>query len=139
MQSTKPQETPRPKTGFMLERRESSRRPKEQAQLLLSRLEAAGEKIGLHLNHKKTEYMLYNQLDADLVTLEGKKLKRVDDFKYLGSWTESIKKDLETRIGLAWNALSKMEKMWNSNLHRSLKLHFFRGTVESVLLYGSES
>ena len=83
--------------------------------------------------------MLYNQLDADLDTLEGKKLKRVDDFKYLGSWIESSKKDLETRIGLAWNALNKIEKMWNSSLHRSLKLHFFRATVESVLLYGSES
>ena len=83
--------------------------------------------------------MLYNQLDAELVTLKGKKLKRVDDFKYLGSWIKSSKKDLETRIWLAWNALNKMEKMWNSNLHRSLKLHLFRATVESVLLYGSES
>ena len=42
----------------------------EQAQLLLSRLEMAAETIGLHANCK-TQYMLFNQEEADLKTLRG--------------------------------------------------------------------
>ena len=144
--------------GFKLEERQSSRQPAvfitdtdfaddlallsnyiDRAQLLLLRLELAGESIGLHVNHKKTEYMLYNQADAKLVTLEGNNLKQVEDFRYLGSWIASSKRDMEIRIGLAWKALNKMDKIWKSNLCRSLKIQFFRATVESVMLYGAES
>ena len=77
-------------TGFMLEKRQGSRKTAvyitnadfadglalisnymEQAQLLLSRLEMAAETIGLHANCKKTQYMLFNQDEADLKTLKG--------------------------------------------------------------------
>ena len=145
-------------TGFTLTTRQSSRHPAtyitdadfaddlalmsnylEQAQLLLLRLEVAAEAVGLHVNFKKTEYMLYNLPDGDLVTLDGNKLKQVDDFKYLGAWIQSSEKDMNTRIGQAWSALNKMEKVWNSNLPNHLKVGFFRATVESVLLYGAES
>ena len=61
----------------------------EEAQLLLLRLEVAAKTVGLHVNYKKTEYMLYNQPVGDLVTLGGNKLKQVDNFKYLGSWIQS--------------------------------------------------
>ena len=73
------------------------------------------------------------------MTLEGKSLKQVNDFKYLGSWIAKSKKDMDVRIGMAWKALNKMEKVWKSGLHRLLKVKFFRATVESVLLYGAES
>lgn len=46
----------------------------EEAQLLLLRLEVAAKTVGLHFNYKKTEYMLHNQPDGDLVPLEGNKL-----------------------------------------------------------------
>ena len=32
-----------------------------------------------------------------------------------------------------------MDKIWKSKLHRSLKIQFFRATVEGVLLNGAES
>ena len=110
----------------------------EEAQLLLLRLEVAAKTVGLHVNYKKTEYMLYNQPVGDLVTLEGNKLKQVDNFKYLGSWIQSSEKDMNIRIGQAWSALNKMMKVWKSNLKNHLKIGFFRATVESVLLYGAE-
>ena len=94
--------------------------------------------MGLHVNYKKTEYMLYNQPVGDLVTLVGNKLKQVDNFKYLGSWIQSSEKDMNIRIGQAWSALNKMMKVWKSNLKNHLKVGFFRATVESVLLYGDE-
>ena len=145
-------------TGFTLSTRQSSRHPAtyitdadfaddlalltdhlEQAQLLLLRLEDAAQAIGLHVNAKKTEYMLYNQPDGDLITLEGNTLKQVNKFKYLGSWIQSSGDDMDIRIGQAWGALNKMNKVWKSNLVNHHKTNFFRATVESVLLYGAES
>ena len=110
----------------------------EEAQLLLLRLEVAAKTVGLHVNYKKTEYMLYNQPVGDLVTLGGNKLKQVDNFKYLGSWIQSSEKDMNVRIGQAWIALNKMMKVWKSNLKKHLKVGFFRATVVSVRLYGDE-
>ena len=111
----------------------------EQAQLLLLRLEIAAETVGLHVNFKKTEYMRFNQEEGEVVTLDGNKLKEVVDFKYLGALIQSSEKDINSRIGQAWQALNKMEKIWRSNMNKRLKINFFRATVESVLLYGAES
>ena len=128
-------------TGFMLEKKQFSRKPAEyitdadfaddlalisnymgQAQLLLSRLEMAAEAIGLHENCKKTEQMLLNQDDTDLKTLSGDLLKQVNDFKYLGSWIADTKNGTEVRIGLAWKVLSKLDKIWKLKLKRKLKI-----------------
>ena len=38
----------------------------EKAQLLLLRVEAAAETIGLHVNDTKTEYMVHNQHESDI-------------------------------------------------------------------------
>ena len=145
-------------TGFMLEKRQGSRKlavyitdadfaddlaltsnNMEQAQLLLSRLEMAAETTGLHENCKKTEYILFNQDETYLKTLSGDLLKQVPDFKYLGSWIADSKKDMEVRIGLAWKVLNKLDKICKSKLERQLKIQFFRSTVETVLLYVGES
>ena len=40
------------------------------------------------------------------------------------------------RVGIACNSLNNI---WRSNLTKSIKLKFFQATVESVLLYGSET
>ena len=86
--------------GFTLEKRQGSRKPTifttgadfgddlvllsnyvEQTQLLLQRLEIQGKTIGLQINCKKTEYMMFNQADTGLQLLGGVLLKRVEDFK----------------------------------------------------------
>ena len=81
----------------------------EQAQLFLLRLEVAAEQIGLHTNEAKTEFMSYNQPEGDFITLNGSKLKQVDDFLYLGSWVNSCDKDINVRIAKSWTALHKMD------------------------------
>ena len=48
-------------------------------------------------------------------------------------------KDMEARKTLTWVACNKLGKIWNSNFNRELKLWLFRPTVESVMLYGSET
>ena len=61
--------------------------------------------------------------------MEYKDLKRVDDFKYLGSWINTTERDLKIRIAKAWAASNKLDKSWKSSLSRKLKVHFFRATV----------
>ena len=69
----------------------------------------------------------------------GKTLKVVDNFKYLGAWTQSTEKDFAVRKALAWNACHKLKKIWSSKVSRKLKVRLFNATVESVLLYGAET
>ena len=65
-------------------------------------------------------------------------LRTVDDFKYLGSWVNSTNQDIRVRKAMAWKALNGMNVVWRSSLSRDLKIRFFRATVESNPLYGSE-
>ena len=112
----------------------------QQAQQLLTRVETECHGVGLSLNARKTEVMAYNIKDhLELRTASGAELKRVGDFKYLGSWVESTEKDLKIRRALAWQALNKMGNIWKSNMSRNTKIRLFRATVESVLLYGCEA
>ena len=71
--------------------------------------------------------------------LSGTILKEVDNFKYLGEWTQSSEKDFLVRKALAWLACHKLKKIWTSKLSRKLKERLFIATFESVLLYGAES
>ena len=110
----------------------------DEAQEMLRRLEEASSEVGLVINEKKTEYMSFNQQQGSLKSLSQNDIKEVDDFLYLGSWINTTEKDLSVRIAKAWAASNKLDTIWKSSLSRELKIHFFRATVESVLLYGAE-
>ena len=113
----------------------------ENAQSLLSSLESAANCIGLYLNESKTEYISFSQTDDPLVikTINNTILKRVDDYKYLGSYISSSAKDFNTRKGMAWSACNDLNKIWTSKLDTKIKVEIFRATVEPILLYGSET
>ena len=145
--------------GFKLQRRRSTRHPDvtvtdldfaddlaliteeiEQGQEVLNRLETEAEGVGLLCNAKKTEVQVINQTPPVIITSKsGDQLKVVDNFKYLGSWIKSSENDLKVRKSMAWSACYKMRKIWNSQLSKALKIRLFVTTVESVLLYGSET
>ena len=100
--------------GFTLQRQRSRRVPailvtdldfaddlaliseeKEQAQDVLHRLEKEAENVGLYCNAKKTEVQAFNQTDSVKIQAKnGETLKVVDNFKYLGAWTESTEADI---------------------------------------------
>ena len=62
------------------------------------RLSVEASKVGLEVNTEKTEYMCVNVCeDADLMSLNGKRINKVSDFKYLGSKVSSTKNDLAHR------------------------------------------
>ena len=112
----------------------------ELAEELLHAVERAAMAVGLHLNAGKTEVLSINiHVTHQIKTLQGKPLKNVNNFKYLGSYTPSSEYDFKIRRALAWVACNKLEKIWRSSLKRKLKIRFFRACVESVLLYGSET
>ena len=112
----------------------------EQAQEVLYRLEKEAEKVGLYCNAKKTEVQAFNQDGpVNIKAKNGETLKVVENFKYLGAWTESSSTDIAVRKALAWSACHRLRKVWSSKLRRQIKERLFLATVDSVLLYGAET
>ena len=111
----------------------------EQAQKLLDAVQEQCRRTGLHLNSSKTKFIAINTPpEVKLVTQE-EELEKVEDFKYLGSYIMSTSQDIKVRKAKAWAALNSMSKIWTSDIARPVKARFFFATVESVLLYGSET
>ena len=87
-----------------------------------------------------TIMMSFNQDEpSNVTTISGYKLKEVDNFKYLGGWMKSTEDNIKVRKALAWTVCPKLRKVWTSSLKRSIKVCLFIGTVESVLLYNSNT
>ena len=110
----------------------------QNATKLLHSIEEAAQETGLYINPKKTKFITYN-VEGQMSSLSGSKIKHVSSFVYLGSNIHSTNKDIEVRKAKAWSALSGLNKIWKSNLPPHLKREFFCVTVESVLLYGSST
>ncbi|XP_072117020.1 succinate--CoA ligase [ADP-forming] subunit beta, mitochondrial-like isoform X2 [Mobula birostris] len=108
----------------------------EEAQQLLTEVEIECNKVGLHLNAKKTEYMVFNCDEGTLKTVENDTIKKVFDYKYLGSRMMSSEKDIKIQKALAWRAMNDMKEIWKLNLTRGLKKRIFIAVIESILTYG---
>ena len=113
----------------------------EDAQCLLSLVIKTAKDVGLSIKEDKTDYMSYNTPSPrnDTILAYEKPLKKVNDFKYLGSWVDNSEKGTKTRKAQAWAAIRNIDNIWKSDLPRKLKGNFFRSTVESILLYGAET
>ena len=112
----------------------------DQAQTFVNNLETEAQKVGLHINASKTEFMQFNQpKEESLLAKSGQSIKSTDNFKYLGAWMANTEKDMSVRKALAWQACHKLTKVWKSSLSRNIKIRLFVATVETVLLYGSNT
>ena len=147
--------------GFTIRPRQSRRHPAEkladvefaddvalitdtikEAQEFLLSLEEAARCVGLHMNEGKTKYLFVNTprpIPAPLVYSKGCVIDEVEDFVYLGSWIASSEHDFLVRKAKAWAACHRMRTIWQSDMRRDLKINLFQATVESILLYGSET
>ena len=84
--------------------------------------------------------MLVKDCEHEVVkSLNGNVLKQVDDFKYLGSYISSIKKDFKIRKAQAWIAYNKLHTMQTSGISTKTKINLFKICVENILLYGSDT
>ena len=111
------------------------------AQKLLHNLEKMALTVGLRINLNKTEYILvgeWGNRKQKSIRIQSGVLKRVEDYKYLGSWLLNSQKDFEIRKDLAWKAIIKLFRVWKSNfISREVKINLFRATIESILLYNA--
>ena len=110
-----------------------------EAQEFLLCLEEAAHSVGLHLNESKTKYISVNCPDTVIRAASGKEIDKVEDFVYLGSWVNDSVHDFMVRKAKAWAACHQLKNIWKSDMRRELKVRLFQATVESVLLYGSET
>ena len=69
---------------------------------------------------------------------DGSPIELVQDIKYLGGYTDSSY-NMNTRIGQAWSALNSLDKVWKAAVKDETKLKVFKASVETILLYSSES
>ena len=46
---------------------------------------------------------------------------------------------MNTRIGQAWSAINSLQKVWKAPIKKETKTKVFKASVESILLYGSDS
>ena len=82
--------------------------------------------------------MQKHHVDLGLKTRDDE-IEPVENFQYMGSWISDSGHDFKIRKASAWIACNKMRKVWASKMARGTKMRRFRVTVDSVLLYGSET
>ena len=111
----------------------------DQAQELLHRVGGESRKVGLRLNVKKTEVMVFNIDQVEVKTLDRSVLALTEDFKYLGSYIGSTEKDIKVRKALACRALHSLKKVCKSPMSHELRRSLFLAIVEAKLLYGCEA
>ena len=76
--------------------------------------------------------------NTTLVSSDGSPIELVQDFKYLGGYTDSGY-DMNTCIGQAWSTLNSLDRVWKASIKKETKLKVLKASVETILLYGSDS
>jgi hypothetical protein len=112
------------------------------AQQQLNTMQQNASAVGLEISIEKTVQIQLNdksQVKTHL-TIDGKPIAIVDEFKYLGSYIVSTEKDINNRIALAWVAFTKLKTILRSpKPDVKFKMLLFNASCRSVLLYGCES
>jgi hypothetical protein len=82
--------------------------------------------------------MVFGDLSASSFNLfvSGQKNEKVNDFKYLGSYTSS---DVAARKSAAAKAFGQLRNVFHSSLSKQIKSQVFKSVIEPVLLYGCET
>ena len=78
--------------------------------------------------------MCYSQR-GNISTLNGRSLKLVDKFTYMGS-VSSTETDINTLLAKAWTAIDRLSVIWKSDLTDKMKRSFFPAAVVPIVLYG---
>lgn len=109
-------------------------------------VEQEGEKIGLKIDHQKTEYLLMNKdvraKRADL-TVGTTTYKGVDRFKYLGcivTDTNHRAEEIDVRIQNALRCSEALHRVLVSKLiSRPTKIRVYKTDIRPILMYGCEA
>ena len=115
-----------------------------QAQELLDTINENAQKLGLHINARKTKCLSTDNNRVHLA-LRGEPIEQVEEFKYLGSLISSTSvaatKDVNARIGSAQAAFASLRWcLWKKkNVSLKTKMRVFNASVLPILLYAAET
>ena len=120
----------------------------EALQRLCDCFASAARRFGLTISIKKTESLFQpargNLYIPPAVSIEGKQLNAVENFKYLGgiiSNMASIDMEINARIARATSAFGRLTKrLWtNKGIRLDTKISVYKAAVITSLLYGCET
>ena len=115
----------------------------QELQDLTDRLQRSAAAYGMEISAEKSKVMVNSREDRTAsITMDGKPLEAVDRFKYLGATLSSdgtSTAEIKTRIATATAAMTKLNKIWKSNILLRTKYRLYKSLVLSVLLYGCEA
>ncbi|KAK3527512.1 hypothetical protein QTP86_024294, partial [Hemibagrus guttatus] len=117
---------------------------REQVEENLERWRFALERRGMKVSRSKTEYMCVNEREGSgTVRLQGEEVKKVQEFKYLGSTVQNngeCGKEVKKRVQAGWNG---WRKVWgvlcDRKISARIKGKVYRTVVRPAMLYGLET
>ena len=113
----------------------------EDLEYMLRKLIEEYEEWGLEVNSEKTQYLAIGREGRDL-NKNGKKIRNVDEYKYLGvTITKDGKdeRDILDKIRKGKTITSQLNSiLWSLNIRKDTKKKIFRTIVESTATYGAE-
>ncbi|KAK3550616.1 hypothetical protein QTP70_000689 [Hemibagrus guttatus] len=117
---------------------------REQVEENLERWRFALERRGMKVSRSKTEYMCVNEREGSgTVRLQGEEVKKVQEFKYLGSTVQSngeCGKEVKKRVQAGWNGWRKVSGvLCDRKISARLKGKVYRTVVRPAMLYGLET
>ncbi|KAK3564213.1 hypothetical protein QTP86_011192 [Hemibagrus guttatus] len=110
----------------------------------LERWRFALERRGMKVSRSKTEYMCVNEREGSgTVRLQGEEVKKVQEFKYLGSTVQSngeCGKEVKKRVQAGWNGWRKVSGvLCDRKISARIKGKVYRTVVRQAMLYGLET
>ncbi|KAK3541245.1 hypothetical protein QTP86_016907 [Hemibagrus guttatus] len=117
---------------------------REQVEENLERWRFALERRGMKVSRSKTEYMCVNEREGSgTVRLQGEEVKKVHEFKYLGSTVQSngeCGKEVKKRVQAGWNGWRKVSGvLCDRKISARIKGKVYRTVVRPAMLYGLET
>ncbi|KAK3548354.1 hypothetical protein QTP70_010715 [Hemibagrus guttatus] len=102
------------------------------------------EKYRVVVSRSKTEYMCVNEREGSgTVRLQGEEVKKVQEFKYLGSTVQSngeCGKEVKKRVQAGWNGWKKVSVvLCDRKISVRIKGKVYRTVVRPAMLYGLET
>lgn len=117
----------------------------EDLQALVNLVNETSCRRGIKINISKTKWMSVGKVNVDerQLWLDGRKIERVNHFRYLGSWLNTegdSDEEITTRIEMSRKAFVTWKPvLCNRNLSMNIRKRVLRCYVWSVLLYGCET
>ncbi|KAK3557030.1 hypothetical protein QTP70_024241, partial [Hemibagrus guttatus] len=117
---------------------------REKVEENLERWRFALERRGMKVSRSKTEYMCVNEREGSgTVRLQGEEVKKVQEFKYLGSTVQSngeCGKEVKKRVQAGWNGWRKVSGvLCDRKISARIKGKVYRTVVRPAMLYGLET